>query len=103
MTTKSRAMNLFNRTYRTASVSAPGMSGRGALAAAVAALFLSACANYAGIKSDKQIATPLDTNLGSSQSLAPQGGQWPSTDWAKQFGDPQLPQLIDEALAGNPS
>lgn len=32
-----------------------------------------------------------------------QGGQWPTLDWAKQFGDPQLPQLIDEALADNPS
>jgi len=32
-----------------------------------------------------------------------QGGQWPSLDWANQFGDPQLPQLIAEALEGSPS
>jgi len=39
----------------------------------------------------------------SSQSLPSQGGQWPSLDWANQFGDPQLPQLIAVALDGNPS
>jgi NodT family efflux transporter outer membrane factor (OMF) lipoprotein len=78
-------------------------TARGALAAAVAALFLTACANYAGISSDKKIAQPQNENLESAQSLPSQGGQWPSLDWAKQFGDPQLPQLIDEALAGNPS
>jgi NodT family efflux transporter outer membrane factor (OMF) lipoprotein len=39
----------------------------------------------------------------SSQSLPSQGGQWPSLDWANQFGDPQLPQLIAEALEGSPS
>lgn len=74
---------------------------RPALAAAAAAFALAGCANYFGIKSDKQIATPAQ--LESAQSLPAQGGQWPSLDWAKQFGDPQLPQLIDEALAGNPT
>jgi NodT family efflux transporter outer membrane factor (OMF) lipoprotein len=72
-----------------------------AVAAAVAALAIAGCANYAGISSDKQITAP--ETLESTQSVPAQGGQWPSLDWAKQFGDPQLPQLIDEALAGNPS
>ncbi|CAH2791062.1 MAG: Outer membrane factor (OMF) lipoprotein associated wth EmrAB-OMF efflux system [Candidatus Burkholderia crenata] len=78
-------------------------AARSALAAAVAAFALAGCANYAGIKSDKQIAQPQSDALQATQSLPSQGGQWPSLDWAKQFGDPQLPQLIDEALAGNPS
>ncbi|SOE66573.1 efflux transporter, outer membrane factor (OMF) lipoprotein, NodT family [Burkholderia sp. D7] len=84
------------------SASAP-VAARSALAAAVAAFALAGCANYAGIKSDKQIAQPQSDALQATQSLPSQGGQWPSLDWAKQFGDPQLPQLIDEALAGNPS
>jgi NodT family efflux transporter outer membrane factor (OMF) lipoprotein len=84
------------------SASAP-VAARSALAAAVAAFALAGCANYAGIKSDKQIAQPQSDALQAAQSLPSQGGQWPSLDWAKQFGDPQLPQLIDEALAGSPS
>ncbi|MFT4506559.1 efflux transporter outer membrane subunit [Caballeronia sp. 15711] len=84
------------------SASAPG-AARSALAAAVAAFALAGCANYAGIKSDKQIAQPQSDALQAAQSLPSQGGQWPSLDWANQFGDPQLTQLIDEALAGSPS
>ncbi len=74
---------------------------RGGVAAAVAALALAGCANYAGIKSDKspQSAASFETR----QSLPSEGGQWPSLDWASQFGDPQLPKLIAEALDGNPS
>lgn len=87
--------------------SAPGFAAstttvkRSALA--VAAFVLAGCANYAGISSDKQITEPQNDTLQATQSVPSQGGQWPSLDWAKQFGDPQLPQLIDEALAGNPS
>src|SRR3984957_12581014 len=92
-------MKLF---YSSASASAP-VAARSALAAAVAAFALAGCANYAGIKSEKQIAQPQSDALQAAQSLPSQDGQWPSLDWAKQFGDPQLPQLIDEALAGNPS
>ncbi|WP_321841172.1 efflux transporter outer membrane subunit [Paraburkholderia bannensis] len=74
---------------------------RAAVATAVAALALSGCANYFGIKSDKTIAQPQQFE--SSQSIPAQGGQWPTLDWAQQFGDPQLPKLIDEALEGSPS
>ncbi len=83
------------------SLSAPALSRRGAIAAAVAALALTGCANYFGIKSDKQISSPAQYE--ASQSLAGTGGQWPSLDWANQFGDPQLPKLIAEALDGSPS
>ena len=78
-------------------------AARGAIAAgvAVATLVMAGCANYAGIKSDKQITSA--SALESAQSLPNEGGQWPSLDWASQFGDPQLPKLIDEALQGNPS
>jgi len=80
---------------------APALSCRGAIAAAVAALALAGCANYFGVKSDKTIAQPQQFE--TSQSIPAEGGQWPTLDWAQQFGDPQLPKLIDEALDGNPT
>jgi NodT family efflux transporter outer membrane factor (OMF) lipoprotein len=83
------------------SLSLPAVSCRAAVTAAVAALALTGCANYSGIKSDKQMSSPAQYESG--QSLPSQGGQWPSLDWANQFGDPQLPQLIAEALEGSPS
>ncbi|HEV3423572.1 MAG TPA: efflux transporter outer membrane subunit [Paraburkholderia sp.] len=83
------------------SLSARALSCRAAVTAAVTALALTGCANYIGIKSDKQMSSPAQYE--STQSLPSQGAQWPSLDWANQFGDPQLPQLIAEALQGSPS
>jgi NodT family efflux transporter outer membrane factor (OMF) lipoprotein len=83
------------------SLCAPAVSCRAAATAALAALALTGCANYSGIKSDKQMSSAAQYE--SNQSLPSQGGQWPSLDWANQFGDPQLPQLIAEALEGSPS
>jgi outer membrane protein TolC len=83
------------------SLCAPAVSCWAAVTAAVAALALTGCANYSGIKSDKQMSSAAQYE--SNQSLPSQGSQWPSLDWAGQFGDPQLPQLIAEALEGSPS
>src|SRR5258707_13648119 len=90
-----------SRAMKSLSLSAPALSSRAAVAAAVTALALTGCANYFGMKSDKQISSPAQYE--STQSLPGQGGQWPSLDWANQFGDPQLPKLIAEALEGSPS
>ncbi|CAD6511969.1 efflux transporter outer membrane subunit [Paraburkholderia metrosideri] len=65
------------------------------------AAVLSACANYAGISSDKQMAQPQ--TYATQQSIAPDNGHWPAADWADQFGDAQLKALLTEALQGNPS
>ncbi len=62
---------------------------------------LSGCVNYIGIRSHKKIAHP--NHFQTQKSIPKQNGHWPTTDWAKQFGDPQLPFLINEALANNPS
>ncbi|HVE09778.1 MAG TPA: efflux transporter outer membrane subunit [Paraburkholderia sp.] len=72
-----------------------------AVAAAATAIGLAGCVNYAGINSDQQIASAAQYE--TKHSLPAEGGQWPALDWAAQFGDPQLPALIEEALQGNPT
>jgi NodT family efflux transporter outer membrane factor (OMF) lipoprotein len=82
------------------------ISGTGARAlklgvSALCAAVLSACVNYAGIGSDKQMAQPQQ--LETARSLPNEQGRWPAPDWADQFGDAQLKALIDEALRGSPT
>ncbi|MFI4962745.1 MAG: efflux transporter outer membrane subunit [Legionellales bacterium] len=64
-------------------------------------LTLGGCVNDFGIKSSSTIAKP--SHFPTNKSLPKQKGHWPTTNWAKQFGDPQLESLINEALADNPS
>ncbi|MBO9535311.1 efflux transporter outer membrane subunit [Herbaspirillum sp.] len=66
---------------------------------------LSGCASFSGIGSDRHIAQANDFATQRSLSDPQQGnpGQWPGSDWVKQFGDPQLNALIDEALASSPN
>lgn len=64
-------------------------------------MVLNGCVNYAGIRSNKRIAAPARFQTG--KSLPRQNGHWPDSNWAAQFGDPQLPALIQEALANNPN
>ncbi|MFT0172888.1 efflux transporter outer membrane subunit [Paraburkholderia mimosarum] len=68
---------------------------------AIALATLAACANYAGIHSDKQMAQPQQYE--TTQSLPQEQGHWPSADWVDQFGDAQLKALIAEALLGSPT
>lgn len=79
----------------------PARLGWCATALATAALVLGGCANDLGLRSNRQPAH-VDS-FESAQSLPTEGGTWPTLDWAAQFGDPQLPQLIDEALADSPT
>ncbi|SAL65172.1 RND efflux system outer membrane lipoprotein [Caballeronia cordobensis] len=65
------------------------------------AAVLAACANYAGIHSDKEMAQPQ--TYATQQSLPADDGRWPAPDWADQFGDAQLRALLDEALRGSPT
>ena len=79
-------------------------AGSRALRLGVSALLvtmLSACVNYAGIRSDQQMAQPQQFE--TARSLPDEQGRWPTRDWADQFGDAQLKALIDEALHGSPT
>ena len=82
----------------------PRLAASRAAKAGVTVIFaavLSACANYAGISSDKQMAQPQ--TYATQQSMPADNGHWPAADWADQFGDAQLKALLDEALKGSPT
>ena len=71
------------------------------IAAGVAALLLSACANFKGIGSNAHQNASAD--YATSTSLPGQGGIWPAETWPTAIGGAPLQQLVDEALANNPS
>lgn len=68
---------------------------------AIVAAMLSACANYAGIHSDKQVDQAQQ--FATARSLPAEQGQWPAANWVDQFGDAQLETLIGEALRASPT
>ena len=77
-------------------------AARWIVAAAVAAL-LTACASSRGLHTEATLTDP--DHLKAQQTLAAaqtDASTWPQTQWWKSFGDPQLDQIMDEALAGNP-
>ena len=81
-----------------------GTHGRALAAGLAVLLILAGCASTHGLKPTASM-TSAD-KLAANDSLA--GGNldssaWPEKDWWKRFNDPQLNQLIDEALAGSPS
>src|SRR5471032_2459076 len=70
------------------------------LSLAVAAA-LPGCANFHGIGSDQHITATSATQ--DARSLPAEHGHWPAADWANQFGDHQLGELIAEALRNSPT
>ena len=77
---------------------------RAPVAALLAALLGAGCASFDGLlprakKSDASALAASRALAGAALSPA----VWPSTDWWRRFGDPQLDALIGEALASSPS
>ncbi len=46
---------------------------------------------------------PLRSEAPLAGLPVPEQGEWPSTQWWKRFGDPQLDQLLDQALTSAPT
>src|SRR4051812_42544508 len=67
------------------------------LAALAAALLLAGCASYKGIEPEATLKTP-PVRGASAQVLAPV-----RVDWWKDFQDPVLDRLVDQALSENPN
>jgi len=68
----------------------------------VLVVLLAGCASTHGLAPATQPRDP--DSLQASRSLQPASdAAFPTQDWWKAFGDPQLDALVDEALAGAPS
>lgn len=71
------------------------------LAALALAWALAGCVP-SGLKPTLAPRTPGDDALAHTTGGATHGA-WPSPDWVRQLGDPQLDALVDEALRQNPT
>jgi NodT family efflux transporter outer membrane factor (OMF) lipoprotein len=69
----------------------------------VGTVVLTACAALP--KEDKNVGARLGVvnNYATAQSFAAPVGQWPTDAWWKSYGDAQLDELVEEALAGSPT
>ncbi len=69
----------------------------------VAALALAACADMSGIESHAKLREPASLPLPTAGINGTPTARTIDRDWWRAFGDPQLDQLIDKAIAGNPN
>jgi NodT family efflux transporter outer membrane factor (OMF) lipoprotein len=68
------------------------------------ALIVAGCASTTGLSTQASLQSA--NALAAEKSLAGAAASataWPTTDWWRSFNDPQLDQLIDEALADSPT
>jgi NodT family efflux transporter outer membrane factor (OMF) lipoprotein len=62
------------------------------------------CASTSGLSTQASSTDPQALAAAKSLEGAPQSpAAWPRADWWKRFNDPQLDQLMEEALAGSPT
>src|SRR5690349_4128633 len=71
---------------------------------ALTALLVAGCASTDGLTTHSTKNDPATLAAGRSLAAAKTSADaWPRGDWWKRFNDPQLDQLMDEALAGSPT
>jgi NodT family efflux transporter outer membrane factor (OMF) lipoprotein len=73
---------------------------RTALLASLSAVALAACATLPHPAPARVAKTP--SAYATEQSFSAPAAEWPGDKWWTAYGDPQLDQLITEALAGSP-
>jgi NodT family efflux transporter outer membrane factor (OMF) lipoprotein len=83
---------------RCARTNLPTLAGVAVAIASSVVLLLGGCASSAGITSAAQPVAPASIGLDASAS-APAVAD----DWWRGFGDPALNEIVDRAIAGNPS
>lgn len=71
-------------------------------AALVAALLLSGCVTPPKLGSKPEMMAPQGVEAQRALASAQAPAQWPRAEWWRSVNDPQLAQLIDEALKGSP-
>src|SRR5205809_7614127 len=75
-----------------------------AASALLVTMLASGCASMEGIAPRESMRDP--NTLAAQKSLADaavSAAAWPAGDWWRSFGDPQLDQLMQEALEGSPT
>jgi NodT family efflux transporter outer membrane factor (OMF) lipoprotein len=72
----------------------------GRLSAVLAAAVLAGCASFSGIDSQSTLRTAQDVGVPQADATAV---EQLSPQWWKDFGDPQLDKLVDQALQGSPN
>ena len=75
-----------------------------AASALLVTLLAAGCASTNGLSTQASVANA--NKLATEKSLAEaavSAAAWPSTDWWRSFDDPQLDQLMNEALDGSPT
>ncbi|MGZ5781017.1 MAG: TolC family protein, partial [Burkholderiaceae bacterium] len=71
------------------------------LATVIGTLLLSACASYKGIAPTASAIGRVD--IAAPAGIAPSSDAWPQDNWWLAYGDSQLNQLIQHALANSPT
>jgi NodT family efflux transporter outer membrane factor (OMF) lipoprotein len=74
------------------------------LFALAAAGLLAACASTHQLRPDAVLVQPDSLQIHQSLNATPiDAAPWPQVQWWTAYGDPQLNDLVNEALAGNPT
>jgi NodT family efflux transporter outer membrane factor (OMF) lipoprotein len=78
-------------------------SSRRAVLALAGAALLAGCVSYKGIDPRATARSPSDlSDARTLDGVAVSNAAWPAGDWWTRLGDPQLNQLVSEALSGSP-
>ncbi|MFM0081223.1 efflux transporter outer membrane subunit [Paraburkholderia sediminicola] len=71
-------------------------------AALTCALLLSACIDSGGIRPHESMIDPATLDAGAAIRATQHDANWPAGGWWRQWNDPQLDTLVQDATAGNP-
>ncbi|GAB5097197.1 efflux transporter outer membrane subunit [Caballeronia sp. HLA56] len=66
------------------------------------ALLLSACITSGGIHPHESMIDPATLDAGAALRATQADAKWPADAWWRQWNDPQLDTLVQDATAGNP-
>lgn len=75
---------------------------RSMAAALAGALLLSACITSGGIHTRESMVDPATLDPGAALRATQADAKWPADDWWRQWNDPQLDKLVQDATDGNP-
>ncbi|MFM0208536.1 efflux transporter outer membrane subunit [Paraburkholderia sediminicola] len=71
-------------------------------AALACALLLGACINSGGIRPHESLIDPATLDPGEAIRATEHDAAWPAGGWWRQWNDPQLDTLVQDATAGSP-